>query len=60
MGKWKVDVLVALKYPSFEIMLNTAHIARVSLDHFVHFLCKKRGPHTPLGLARLVHYKAVS
>ncbi len=58
MGKWKRDVLIGLHDARFERMANVADISRKQLDHMVHFLCKHRPAHTPLGLACLVQCQA--
>ena len=58
MGKWSKQVLQALKDPLLEAMFRIGKASRRPLDHFVHLLCKKRPHGEPLGLARLVFYKA--
>ena len=60
MGRWRLDVFKAFEDPAFFVILRIAHKSRESLDHFVHFLAKKRKDCEPLGLARLVFYKAKS
>ena len=59
MGKWKRDVLVAIKDPRFRIIMAIMNAARLPLDWFVHYLSKKPDRNDqPLGFARLAFYKA--
>ena len=58
MGRWAREVLEAIHDPNCGCLLRISHMLRAPLDHFIHYLMKKRQAGEPSALASLVWYKA--